>query len=94
MSKQPVTLPTGLLIFKNIRFEGFWVSNWSDRFPDEKNKTIREVLRLYKEGRFKDTKMEEVKWDWDTPADTLIKAVSGTLEGHRKGKGMFIFGNT
>ena len=94
MSKQPVTLPTGLLIFKNLKFEGFWVSNWSERFPDEKKNTIREVLQLYREGRFKDTKMEEVKWDWDTPADTLIKAVSGTLEGHRKGKGIFIFGNT
>jgi trans-2-enoyl-CoA reductase len=94
MSKQPVTLPTGLLIFKNIKFEGFWVSNWSNRFPDEKKRTIGELLQLYREGKFKDTKMEEVKWDWDTPADTLIKAVSGTLEGYRKGKGVFMFGNT
>lgn len=94
MSKQPVTLPTGLLIFKNLKFEGFWMSNWSDRFPDEKIRTIRELLQLYREGKFKDTKVEEVKWDWDTPADPLIKAVSGTLEGYRKGKGVFMFGNT
>ena len=94
MSKQPVTLPTGLLIFKNLKFEGFWVSNWSDRFPDEKKRTIEEVLQLYREGKFKDAKMEEVRWDWDSPAGTLLKAVSGTLEGYRKGKGVFTFGNT
>lgn len=94
MSKQPVVLPTGLLIFKNLKFEGFWLSDWSERFPDEKKRTIEEVLQLYREGRFKDTKLEEVQWDWDTPADTLLKTVSGTLEGYRKGKGVFLFGNT
>jgi len=94
MSKQPVTLPTGLLIFKNLKFEGFWVSNWSDRFPDEKKRTITEVLQLYREGKFKDIKTEEVHWDWDTPADTLVNAVSEALEGYRKGKGVFMFGNT
>lgn len=26
MSKQPVMLPMGLLIFKDVRFEGFYVS--------------------------------------------------------------------
>lgn len=31
MSKQPVQLPTGLLIFKNISFDGFWVSKWSEQ---------------------------------------------------------------
>jgi trans-2-enoyl-CoA reductase len=28
MSRQPVTVENGLLIFKDIRFCGFWVSNW------------------------------------------------------------------
>ena len=28
MSRQPVKIPTGLLIFKDIRFRGYWVTNW------------------------------------------------------------------
>jgi trans-2-enoyl-CoA reductase len=28
MSRQPVRLPNGLLIFQDIRFRGFWVSRW------------------------------------------------------------------
>lgn len=94
MSKQPVTLPTGLLIFKNIRFEGFWVSRWSDQNPKEKKETIEEMLQLYREGKFKDVPVDEIKWDWDTKAETLIDAVADTLEGFRKGKGVFVFGNT
>jgi mitochondrial enoyl-[acyl-carrier protein] reductase / trans-2-enoyl-CoA reductase len=94
MSKQPITLPTGLLIFKNIRFEGFWVSKWSDQNPEEKKKTVEHVLDLCREGKFKDTPVDEVKWDWETSSETLIKAVQGTLEGFRSGKGIFVFGKT
>jgi trans-2-enoyl-CoA reductase len=94
MSKQPVTLPTGLLIFKNIHFDGFWVSQWSEKHPEEKIRTVEHVLQLYREGKFKDTPFQELKWDWDTKEETLIQAVQGTLEGFRSGKGIFVFGKT
>jgi trans-2-enoyl-CoA reductase len=94
MSKQPVTLPTGLLIFKNIHFDGFWVSKWSERNPEEKKIMVHDVLDLYRQGKFKDTPYDEVKWEWETKGDTLIEAVQGTLEGYRKGKGIFVFGKT
>jgi trans-2-enoyl-CoA reductase len=94
MSKQPVMLPTSLLIFKNIHFDGFWVSKWADRNPQEKKKTVDHVLDLYREGKFKDTRVDEVKWDWETKEETLVDAVKGTLEGFRKGKGVFVFGKT
>lgn len=94
MSKQPVTLPTGLLIFKNVSFDGFWVSKWSERNPEEKEKCVREILDLTRQGKFKDTPMDEVKWNWDTKQEPLVKAVQGTLEGFRSGKGIFVFGET
>lgn len=34
MSRRPVTLPTGLLIFNDIRATGFWVSAWYKRQHD------------------------------------------------------------
>ncbi|KAF2135407.1 uncharacterized protein K452DRAFT_293246 [Aplosporella prunicola CBS 121167] len=94
MSKQPVQLPTGLLIFKDIHFDGFWVSKWSKGNFEEKKKTVDHVLQLIREGRFKDTPVQEVKWDWDTKQETLVEAVQGTLEGFRDGKGVFVFGST
>lgn len=94
MSKQPVILPASLLIFKEINFNGFWVSKWSDRHPDQKKQTVEDVLRLTREGRFKDIPVQECKWGWNTEVDTLRKAVQGTLGGFRAGKGVFVFEET
>lgn len=94
MSKQPVQLPTGLLIFKNIGFEGFWVSKWADSNPEEKNACVQEILDLIREGKFKDIPMQPLKWEWGTKQDELVQAVAGSLEGFRSGKGIFVFGET
>jgi trans-2-enoyl-CoA reductase len=94
MSKQPLQLPTGLLIFKDIKFSGFWVSRWSDAHPEEKMKTVEEILGYYRDGKFKDVPIQKVDWEWGTKEDTLKAAVQGTLGGFRQGKGIFVFGDT
>ena len=94
MSKQPVNLPTATLIFKNVSFDGFWVSKWSERNPEDKVKTVEHVLDLTREGRFKDVPMQPVEWNWDTKKEELVDAVQGTLEGFRSGKGIFVFKDT
>jgi mitochondrial enoyl-[acyl-carrier protein] reductase / trans-2-enoyl-CoA reductase len=95
MSKQPTLLPASLLIFRNITYSGFWVSRWSERHPREKQQTVEDVLRMVREGRFKDAPFEEVEWsEASTKGDELKNAVQGTLEGYRKGKGVFVFAET
>jgi len=94
MSKQPLQLPTGLLIFKNIKFSGFWVSRWSDENPEEKKRTVDEILQLTRDGKFKDIPVQEMKWTWDTEEGTLRQAIEGTLGGFRAGKGVFVYGDT
>ncbi len=94
MSKQPLLLPAGFLIFNDIVFDGFWVSKWSDANPEEKKRTVEEVLQLTREGKFKDVPVQEVPWSWETKKEDLVEAVQGTLEGFRKGKGVFVFGDT
>jgi trans-2-enoyl-CoA reductase len=93
MSKQPLSLPTGLLIFKDLKFSGFWVSRWSDANPQEKERTVEEILQMTRDGKFKDIPTQQMKWDWDTEAEELKKAVTGTLEGFRSGKGVLLFGD-
>lgn len=29
MSREPVTIPTSALIFKNLKIKGFWMTRWS-----------------------------------------------------------------
>lgn len=94
MSKSPMRVGASLLIFKNITFDGFWVSRWADAHPEEKRGTVEDVLQLIREGKFKDVPMVEAPWNWDTKKEDLIEAVQGTLEGYRKGKGIFVFGDT
>jgi len=94
MAKQPLMLPTGLLIFKDIKFSGFWVSRWSDANPEEKKKTVKEILDLTRQGKFKDIPVQECKWDWGTDVQVLKDAVQGTLRGFRAGKGVLIYGDT
>ena len=91
MSKQPMVVPAGMLIFKDVRFEGFWVSRWGDEHPEEKRRTVDELLQLMREKQFRDTPVQEVTWGWGTGKEELVEAVQGTLEGYRKGKGMFVF---
>ena len=94
MSRQPVSLPTGLLIFKDLTFKGFWLSRVNERDRDGKRKTIEELLDLMRTGKFKTGPVDEVPWNWETKEDELKAAVSGTLGGFRKGKGLFVFGET
>lgn len=94
MSKKPLMIPTAALIFKDIKFSGYWVSRWSDSHSDEKKKTVDEILEMTRLGMFKDIPVQELKWDWETKEDVLKSAVRGTLEGFRSGKGVFIYGDT
>lgn len=94
MSKQPVMLPTPLLLFKNLNFTGFWVSKWSDQNPAEKKKCVDEILDLTRKGEFKDTPTVPIPWTQSVNQDDLVNAVQGTLEGFRSGKGIFLFKDT
>lgn len=94
MSKQPMRLGAAMMIFKDLKFRGFWVSRWADQHQDAKRKTVEELLVMYRNRTFQDVPYEEIKWDWNTKKDDLVDAAQGTLEGYRKGKGVFVFGDT
>jgi trans-2-enoyl-CoA reductase len=94
MSKQPLTIPASMLIFKNIHFHGFWVSRWAEKHPEEKQKTVADVLEMTRRGEFRDTPFDQIKWEYETKGDELIGKVKNTLEGYREGKGVFVFGKT
>jgi NADPH:quinone reductase-like Zn-dependent oxidoreductase len=52
MSRKPLTLPNGLLIFRDIRLRGLWVTKWLEHAPfEEVRATYEKLAELVNAGR-------------------------------------------
>ena len=52
MGRKPLTMPNGLLIFRDIRVRGLWVTRWVDNAPaGEVDAVYQELARRVAEGR-------------------------------------------
>ncbi len=81
MSRRPLLLPTGLLIFKDIQILGFWMTNWYQKASEaERNAMFGDLFELAKTGVFK-TPVEKVY-----PVEEIRQAVTHALQGSRGGK--------
>ena len=59
MSLEPLRIPNGMLIFKNLRFTGFWVNKWYDAAtPKQRAETFAPLFEMAKRGLLK-TKVEK-----------------------------------
>ena len=51
MSLEPLTLPNGLLIFKNLHFTGFWVNKWYEHAsPGQRTEAFEQIFALAQRG--------------------------------------------
>ena len=81
MSRRPVMIPTGLLIFKDIQILGFWMTSWYQKVTEaERNAMFAELFELAKTGAFK-TPVEKIY-----PVAEIRQAVTHALQGSRGGK--------
>jgi mitochondrial enoyl-[acyl-carrier protein] reductase / trans-2-enoyl-CoA reductase len=44
MGRKPLTMPNGLLIFRDIRVRGLWVTRWAEMAPAEEVRTVYQEL--------------------------------------------------
>jgi trans-2-enoyl-CoA reductase len=87
MSLQPLKIPTGLFIFKDLRFRGIWINKWYDNATQaERIATFGPIFEMAKRGRLK-TKVESLH-----PLSDYKAAVTRAAEGKRDGKIVFKFG--
>jgi len=86
MSLQPLKIPTGLFIFKDLRFRGIWINKWYDNAtPSERMETFRPLFEMAKRGLLK-TKIEKAY-----PLKEVKAAVAHATQGKRSGKIIFEF---
>jgi trans-2-enoyl-CoA reductase len=86
MSLQPLKIPTGLLIFKDLRFRGIWINKWYDGASmQERMDAFRPIFEMAKRGLLR-TKVEKAY-----PLRELKAAVAHAAQGKRGGKIIFEF---
>jgi mitochondrial enoyl-[acyl-carrier protein] reductase / trans-2-enoyl-CoA reductase len=88
MSLQPLKIPNGLLIFKDLRFRGIWINKWYDNAtPGQRMKAFQRLFEMAKRGLLK-TKVEK-----SYPLREAKAAVTHAAQGKRSGKIIFEFGD-
>jgi mitochondrial enoyl-[acyl-carrier protein] reductase / trans-2-enoyl-CoA reductase len=86
MSLQPLKIPNGLLIFKDLRFRGIWINKWYDNATmQERMDAFRPLFEMAKRGLLK-TKVEKAY-----PLSEAKAAVAHAAQGKRNGKIIFEF---
>jgi mitochondrial enoyl-[acyl-carrier protein] reductase / trans-2-enoyl-CoA reductase len=86
MSLQPLKIPNGLLIFKDLRFRGIWINKWYDNAtPAQRMETFQRLFEMAKRGLLQ-TKVEKAY-----PLSEAKTAVAHAARGQRGGKIIFEF---
>lgn len=86
MSLQPLKIPTGLLIFKDVRFRGIWINKWYDEATmAERMAALNPIFEIAKRGLLK-TKVEKTY-----PIEDAKAAVVHAAQSKRGGKIIFEF---
>ena len=86
MSLQPLTIPNGMLIFKELRFTGFWVNKWYDgATPEQRRETFAPLFDMAKGGLLR-TKVEKTY-----SLSDANEAIRHAMRNERSGKIVFVF---
>jgi trans-2-enoyl-CoA reductase len=86
MSLQPLKIPNGLLLFKDLRFRGIWINKWYDNATmQERMEAFHRLFKMAERGLLK-TKVERAY-----PIDQIKAAVTHAAQGKRSGKIIFEF---
>ena len=86
MSLQPLRIPNGLLIFKNLNFRGIWINKWYDHAPAaERMAAFTPLFDMARRGLLR-TKIEKLY-----PIAQVKAAVTHASAGMRGGKIVFDF---
>jgi trans-2-enoyl-CoA reductase len=81
MGRQPLKIPNGLLIFKNIFFQGFWLRRWKESAPPADVRATYEKLAGYLAAGVLHTPVHKV-----FPLEQVLEAIAEATQEKRSGK--------
>ncbi|UYV64375.1 MECR [Cordylochernes scorpioides] len=86
MSKQPLTVPTGVMIFKNIAVRGFWMTEWSKNHMDHPLRAtmLTDLYHLALQGHLQPPITTLV------PFDKYMEAVEATMTPYSNSKQILV----
>ena len=85
MGKKPLTVPNGMLIFRDIQLRGLWVSRWIENAPTEEVRNVYENLAT----RVVAGKIVQTV-DSTYPLESFQKALARLEAPERSGKVLFL----
>jgi NADPH:quinone reductase-like Zn-dependent oxidoreductase len=86
MARQPMRIPTGLLVFKDLTFRGFWITQWMQRAKPQEITAMFDCLFPLARSSVLRTKIEKT-YALKDARDAIIHA----QQGGRAGKILFKF---
>ena len=81
MGRQPLKIPNGLLIFKNISFHGFWLRRWKETASRDEIRTTYEKLAAFLAAGVLHTPVQQV-----FPLEQVRDAIAEAGRDKRAGK--------
>ena len=81
MGRQPLKIPNGLLIFKNISFQGFWLRRWKETASRAEVRSTYETLAAYLAAGVLHTPVHKV-----FSLDRALEAIAEASQEKRTGK--------
>jgi trans-2-enoyl-CoA reductase len=88
MSRKPVQVPTGKLIFNDISARGFWLSRWTQKHSEqERMDMIKDLGKMVADGRMK------YPMEFFSFGNNFHDAIIRARQGFRSKKVLFKFGN-
>ncbi|MCJ1463151.1 mitochondrial 2-enoyl thioester reductase [Pseudocyphellaria aurata] len=91
MSRHATRVSTSSMIFRDIVYRGFWLTRWSEAHPEEKRKTVEQLLELLRENTLQCGISRPTYWGMGVAKETLIQPISRTFSDNRYGKDCFVF---
>ncbi|XP_046574643.1 enoyl-[acyl-carrier-protein] reductase, mitochondrial-like [Haliotis rubra] len=86
MSRKPIVVPTGALLFKEIKLEGYWNTEWNKRNRDShvRDEMYQDLCQLIRDKHFKNPVSDNI------PLELYDRAVTESLESFKGTKKILV----